>query len=65
MSLPLQALHKKGYANADHTTLLLNCYTKLRDIEQLDAFIAVSQLSCLQCGVVREVSIAGESEYYI
>ena len=26
----LQALHQKGVANADHTTLLLNCYTKLK-----------------------------------
>lgn len=26
----LQALHERGYANADHTTLLLNCYTKLK-----------------------------------
>ncbi|CAI8032330.1 Vacuolar protein sorting-associated protein 11 homolog [Geodia barretti] len=38
----LKALHKKGIANADHTTLLLNCYTKLRDIDQLDAFVTES-----------------------
>jgi hypothetical protein len=25
----LGALHEKGIANADHTTLLLNCYTKV------------------------------------
>ena len=40
--LPLQALHERGEANADHTTLLLNCYTKLKDIDQLDKFVAVS-----------------------
>ncbi len=35
----LQALHQKGVANADHTTLLLNCYTKLKDINKLNEFI--------------------------
>ena len=28
----LQALHERNKANADHTTLLLNCYTKLKDV---------------------------------
>ncbi|KAI8066851.1 hypothetical protein BC940DRAFT_326494 [Gongronella butleri] len=35
----LQDLHAKGLANADHTTLLLNCYTKLKDVSRLDQFI--------------------------
>ncbi|XP_046856298.1 vacuolar protein sorting-associated protein 11 homolog [Xenia sp. Carnegie-2017] len=35
----LQALHEKNLANADHTTLLLNCYTKLKDVSKLDEFI--------------------------
>jgi hypothetical protein len=26
----LEKLHEKGLATADHTTLLLNCYTKLK-----------------------------------
>lgn len=38
LSLP-QTLHSKGLASADHTTLLLNCYTKLKDVDKLDAFI--------------------------
>jgi hypothetical protein len=29
----------QGLAGADHTTLLLNCYTKLRDVAKLDAFV--------------------------
>ena len=29
----------QGIATADHTTLLLNCYTKLRDVAKIDAFI--------------------------
>ena len=28
-----------GLANADHTTLLLNTYTKLKDVARLDSFI--------------------------
>ncbi|KAI9017630.1 hypothetical protein BC832DRAFT_40189 [Gaertneriomyces semiglobifer] len=35
----LQALHEHKLANIDHTTLLLNCYTKLGDSEKLDRFI--------------------------
>ncbi|TPX63051.1 hypothetical protein SpCBS45565_g06884 [Spizellomyces sp. 'palustris'] len=35
----LQALHEQNLANADHTTLLLNCYTKLKDIQRLDEFV--------------------------
>lgn len=37
----LQALHRKSLANADHTTLLLNCYTKLKDSSKLEEFIKV------------------------
>ncbi|KAJ4438460.1 hypothetical protein ANN_14405, partial [Periplaneta americana] len=35
----LQALHKQGLATEDHTTLLLNCYTKLNNTEKLKEFI--------------------------
>ncbi|KNC99120.1 tethering complex subunit PEP5 [Spizellomyces punctatus DAOM BR117] len=35
----LQALHEQNLANADHTTLLLNCYTKLKDVQRLDEFV--------------------------
>lgn len=37
----LQMLHVQSLANADHTTLLLNCYTKLKDISKLEEFIKV------------------------
>ena len=37
----LQALHRTGSATADHTSLLLNCYTRLRDTQQLNEFIMV------------------------
>ncbi|KAF8958023.1 hypothetical protein BDZ97DRAFT_2061922 [Flammula alnicola] len=35
----LQELHSLGLANADHTTLLLNTYTKLKYIARIDSFI--------------------------
>ncbi|KAH3745027.1 Vacuolar protein sorting-associated protein 11 [Pelomyxa schiedti] len=35
----LQQLHKEGRANADHTTLLLNCYTKLKKESKLSKFL--------------------------
>jgi len=35
----LQALHERNRANSDHTTLLLNCYTKLKDLAKLEEFV--------------------------
>ncbi|TPX36028.1 hypothetical protein SmJEL517_g01773 [Synchytrium microbalum] len=35
----LSRLHELGLAGPDHTTLLLNCYTKLRDARKLYEFI--------------------------
>ncbi|GAA5991450.1 hypothetical protein JCM10908_005710 [Rhodotorula pacifica] len=35
----LQELHSSGLANSDITTLLLNCYTKLKDDEAISRFI--------------------------
>ena len=34
-----------GLANADHTTLLLNTYTKLKDVARLDSFIRTESVS--------------------
>ncbi|THV03182.1 hypothetical protein K435DRAFT_651795, partial [Dendrothele bispora CBS 962.96] len=41
----LQELHSQGLANSDHTTLLLNTYTKLKDVSRLDAFIKAESKS--------------------
>lgn len=38
----LEALHTGGLANSAHTSLLINCYTKLKDTDRLDAFIKKS-----------------------
>ncbi|KAL7624555.1 Vacuolar protein sorting-associated protein 11 [Parahypoxylon ruwenzoriense] len=35
----LEELHEHHRATADHTTLLLNCYAKLKDVEKLERFI--------------------------
>jgi vacuolar protein sorting-associated protein 11 len=35
----LEKLHDQGLASKDHTTLLLNCYTKLKDVDKLNQFI--------------------------
>ncbi|KAG1792048.1 uncharacterized protein HD556DRAFT_1537108 [Suillus plorans] len=35
----LQDLHALGLTNADHSTLLLNNYIKLRDVARLDSFV--------------------------
>ncbi|GAB9470414.1 Vacuolar protein sorting-associated protein 11 [Globisporangium polare] len=40
----LEALHEKAFANAEHTTLLLNCYTKLKDVKKLDKFIQLDEI---------------------
>jgi len=45
----LEALHKAQIASEDHTTLLLNCYTKRKDVSKLDEFIKVCiNAHCLQ-----------------
>ena len=36
----LEALHAAGLAGADHTTLLLSCYARSRDVAKLDAFVS-------------------------
>ncbi|XVE80464.1 hypothetical protein DITRI_Ditri14bG0141700 [Diplodiscus trichospermus] len=35
----LENLHEKGLASKNYTTLLLNCYTKLKDLKKLNVFI--------------------------
>jgi hypothetical protein len=35
----LEELHEHHKATVDHTTLLLNCYAKLKDIDKLEKFI--------------------------
>eukprot|EP01084_Bolivina_argentea_P054152 99324_1 len=41
----LARLHKYGQPTSDHTTLLLNCYTKLKDSSKLNEFINIDESS--------------------
>ncbi|MFH4976839.1 hypothetical protein AB6A40_003548 [Gnathostoma spinigerum] len=40
LSSYLEALHAVGKANAHHTTILLNCYTKMEAVDKIDQFIS-------------------------
>lgn len=44
LTVYLEALHEKAFATAEHTTLLLNCYTKLKDVKKLDKFIQLDEI---------------------
>ena len=43
LAMYLEALHQLGLANSEHTTLLINCYTKLKEKEKLHDFIYSDQ----------------------
>jgi len=43
----LQALHFRGVATGDHTTLLLNCYIKLGKATELKDFIMVRKIAVM------------------
>ncbi|XP_065898178.1 vacuolar protein sorting-associated protein 11 homolog [Dysidea avara] len=58
----LQALHEKGAANTDHTTLLLNCYTKLKDVQKLDEFIKSDK--ALIFDVETAIKVCRQSNYH-
>lgn len=59
----LQALHEKNLANADHTTLLLNCYTKLKDVNKLNEFIQGSG-SERKFDVKTAIKVSRQAGYY-
>ncbi|RKP23269.1 hypothetical protein SYNPS1DRAFT_31012 [Syncephalis pseudoplumigaleata] len=56
-------LHKRGYATADHTTLLINCYTKLNDAEKLAEFIK-SESDTVQFDVETAIRVCRQGGYY-
>ncbi|GJJ78227.1 vacuolar protein sorting-associated protein 11 [Entomortierella parvispora] len=58
----LQELHSSGLANADHTTLLLNCYTKLKDVKRLDEFIKTD--SDLMFDLETAIQVCRQAGYY-
>ncbi|XP_072041834.1 vacuolar protein sorting-associated protein 11 homolog [Amphiura filiformis] len=59
----LQALHKETLANEDHTTLLLNCYTKLKDNSKLDEFIMTKDKE-VTFDVETAIKVCRQAGYY-
>jgi hypothetical protein len=57
-----QALHAKRCATPDHTTLLLNCYTKLKDVEKLNEFIRTE--NGLQFDVETAITVCRQAAYH-
>lgn len=64
----LEQLHEQGKASADHTTLLLNCYTKLKDVDKLDQFLrgsgAADTTPSLNFDVETAVKVCRTAGYY-
>lgn len=61
----LNALHESNLASEDHTTLLLNCYTKLKDVEQLDKFIMTKhQNRAVNFDVETAIRVLRQSGYF-
>ena len=57
----LQELHKLKLANEDHTTLLLNCYTKLKDETRLNTFLVQQNV---EFDVDTAIKVLRQSGYY-
>ena len=62
----LQSLHRKGVANEDHTTLLINCYVKLKAKTSLDHFLMSdeSDSNCCQYDVDIAIKVLRQASYY-
>jgi len=60
----LEELHKHDAATSDHTTLLLNCYAKLKDIDKLEEFIKQSPAEGLKFDVDTAIGMCRQAGYY-
>ncbi len=56
----LHELHKHKLADANHTTLLLNCYTKLKDETRLNSFLMQNVEFDMDTGI----KVLRQSGYY-
>lgn len=59
----LKALHDKDAADNHHTTLLLNCYTKLKDRKMLDEFIMGTEKQ-LKFDLETAISVCRQAGYF-
>lgn len=66
LTVYLEALHARHLAHTGHATLLLNCYTKLRNIEALDRFLRASDVPLdvqVALDVCRRAGCVGQAAY--
>lgn len=59
----LQDVHARGLASEEHTTLLVNCYTKLGDAEKLEEFIKVES-ELLRFDLVTAIRVLKQAGYH-
>ena len=57
----LEELHAQKLANADHTTLLLNCYARLKNVDQLEKFI---KMESGEFDVDTAIQVCRQGRYY-
>ncbi|KAI5852990.1 hypothetical protein DFP73DRAFT_25898 [Morchella snyderi] len=60
----LEELHMHKIATSDHTTLLLNCYAKLKDIDKLERFIKQTSGEGLMFDVDTAIAMCRQAGYY-
>ncbi|XP_065843977.1 vacuolar protein sorting-associated protein 11 homolog [Oscarella lobularis] len=60
----LEALHEKSLATTDHTTLLLNCYTKLKNVDKMDGFIKTDKGFSFDVETAIKVCRQAGDQYY-
>jgi vacuolar protein sorting-associated protein 11 len=60
----LEELHGHHLANSDHTTLLLNCYARLKNVDQLERFIKSEGGSRGEFDVDTAILVCRQGRYY-
>jgi hypothetical protein len=63
LTLYLEMLHERNCANANHTTLLFNCFTKTKDFEKISAFLRRPQLVFDYNAVIRVCRDSGFHDF--
>jgi vacuolar protein sorting-associated protein 11 len=58
----LEELHSHQLANSDHTTLLVNCYARLKNTEQLEQFIRAE--GGVEFDVDTAIQVCRQGRYY-
>lgn len=64
LTVYLEALHKKSHASHDHTKLLLNCYSKLKNDSQLKNFIESYEEENIKFDVEIAISVLRDARFY-